>query len=258
MSFLNVSMARGQSSCPGGPPGAAGFRIAKASAGLALQDATQDQHAISAQFIPLYNWNVGTVEAPACGWGYQRLRIDSATSYDDKRTAGGALNVTRNHRIFAQHMIFLTSNALFAYVSGDLTHNSSLGVRFSQAYAGGFGYARNAYEVGADVRVIRENLYGIAEKANLVGIGLSGRYEFPLDVMLAGATITLTDVAVPVINQADAWMNNAAVDMTLPFTTKKSTWGVSLILEENYLRNAPPKFKRNYFRTSVNLAYSSK
>jgi hypothetical protein len=258
LSLGDAWTAAAQNACPGGPPGPDGLVLKKVSAGITLLDATQEQRTFSASVIPLYDWNVGTPDAPSCGWPYQRTRMDLSASYDGKRNAAGALTVTRNHRLMVQHLMFLRSNAAYAYASGDLTHNNSLGVKFNQAYAGGVGYARSFYEVDADIRFIDENLYADGADARLVGLGLQGRIDIPLDFLLKEATVSVTEQAIPVFNKSDAWMNNAAIDVFLPFTTNASTWGVTVSLQDNYLRNAPTGFKRSYFRTSLNLTYSRK
>jgi hypothetical protein len=244
------------SSCAGGPPGVGGFRIRRAGASAAVLEATQEQTTIAAQFIGQQNWNVGSDASPTCGWNHQRTVADISASYDGKKSASGVLTVTRNYGGRFQHMMFLKSNASFAYGTADFYSNNSLGIELTQSYAGGWGYARGAFEVEADVRFITDKYLPQGDTQHLLGLGLGGRYDFSLDQLLAAADLSVAATVVPVLNQSEAWRANSTLQLFLPFNA--GVWGLTLGAQDNYLRSAPSGFRRNYFKTTIGLAYSPK
>ena len=242
--------------CAGGPPGPPGFLLQKAGISASLMAATQDQTTLQGQLITVEHWNVGSDAMPACGRGYQRTLQDVSVSYDGKRSAAGVMSITRNYGAMIQHMFFLTSNASYAYVLGDLYHNNSLGMELRQAYGAGAGYARQAFEVNADLRFLHEQFLSVEEPARLVGIGLGARYSIDLARLVPGGELALAVHAVPVLNEKDAWLADGTAQLLLPFNDGR--WGLTISAQNNYLRNAPPAFKRNYFKTTVGLTYTRK
>jgi uncharacterized protein DUF481 len=242
--------------CAGSPAGLDGFKLAKAGASVAVLQATQEQRTVSSQLLALYNWNASSNGAPTCGWPRQRSIVDLNASYDSKKSASGSLNITRNYSGKLQQQFFLASNASFAYALADLYSNNSLGIHLTQSYGGGVGYARGPFELDGDLRYIDENYLPAGDTHHLVGAGLSGRYDFSLDALLSAANLTATITAVPVFNESDAWFGDATIGLFLPFNG--GVWGVTVIAEDNYVRNAPAGFRRNYFKATIGLAYSAK
>jgi hypothetical protein len=152
--------------------------------------------------------------------------------------------------------MFLKSNASFAYATADLYSNNSLGIKLTQSYGGGLGYARGPFEVEGDLRFINERYLPPGNGEHLVGLGLGGRYDFLLEELLPAADLTVAATFVPVLNQSESWQANSTVELFLPF--KSGTWGVTFGAQDNYIRNAPTGFRRNYFKTAVGLAYATK
>lgn len=256
-SAVHAQTPNPSSGCAGGSVGVDGFKLAKAGASVAVLQATQEQRTVSSQLLALYNWHTTSNGTSTCGWPRQRSVADLNASYDSKRSASSApQNITRNYSGKFQQQVFLASNASFAYARADLYSNNSLGVHLTQSYGGGVGYARGPFEVDGDLRYIDENFLPAGDTHHLVGAGLSGRYDLSLDALLAGANLAATITAVPVFNESDAWFGNATIGLLLPFNG--GAWGVTVIAEDNYVRNAPAGFRRNYFKTTIGLAYSPK
>jgi hypothetical protein len=241
-------------SCPGGTPAPAG--LMKATVTGSLLAATQSQQTLAGSLFAQQSWNVGSAAEPSCGWDYQLTRVDVSASYDGKKGATGPVNITRNHGALLQHLMFLKSNASFAYVFCDLYHNNSLGLELRQAYGGGVGYARDAYEAGVDLRFINEEFLPPDLEQQLVGIGLWGSYDISLDWLVPGGNLILSAKVVPVLDESNAWFGNSAADIELPFNS--GVWALTVQINDNYMDNAPSGFKRNYFKAAVGLAYVRK
>jgi hypothetical protein len=245
------------SECPGGLIGADGFRLAKLGASVAILQATQEQRTVASQLLAVDNWNATSANgASTCGWPRERTIADLNASYDAKRSASGALNITRNYSAKFQQQMFLASNASFAYALADLYSNNSLGIHLTQSYGAGVGYARGAFELDGDLRYVNENYLPAGDTHHLVGAGLTGRYDLSLDAIVRAADLTAALTAVPIFNEANAWFTNATVAVVLPLNA--GAWGVTVAAQDNYVRNAPVGFRRNYFKTTIGFVYSPK
>jgi hypothetical protein len=235
------------STCSGGDPAPSGFLLAKFGISAAVLSATQHQQTYQGDVKIVQTWNSG------CGWPYQRTLIDLLPSYDEKWNPHATPVITRNFGANIQHMFFINSNAVYAYVTGNLYHNNSLGLYLRQSYGGGFGVVHGNLELDADVRFIGEHFYKPGVSATLAGTGLKGTYNIPLGSK--GPSLNLTEQFVPVFNQERAWFSNAYAGLNLPITPK---WSVTVAAYDNYLRNAPYTFRRNYLKSTIGIAYTPK
>jgi hypothetical protein len=242
-------------SCPGGAPAITGFMLQSVTLSAAILSATQHQQTYKGLFRAVDNWNTDS-----CGWPHQRTRIDLPISYDEKRNGKATPNITRNAGITVQHLFFVKSNAVYSYIEGDLYHNNSLGVYLRQSYGGGFGFTHGPLELNADLRFTGEHFYSPGVSASLVGAGLKGMYNVVLVKAKPGATtppptLSFTEQFVPVFNQSRSWYSNGGAFLSVPFNAR---WALTVTAQDNYLRNAPYTFRRNYFNTSIGITYTPK
>jgi Protein of unknown function, DUF481 len=233
--------------CAGGAPSPSGFLLAKVGLSAAILSATQHQQTYQGDVKMVETWNSG------CGWPYQRTLFDLLPSYDEKWNPHATPVITRNFGANVQHLFFINSNAFYAYVTGNLYHNNSLGLYLQQGYGGGFGVVHGNLELDADLRFIGEHFYTPGTSATLAGAGLKGSYNIPLGSK--GATLNLTEQFVPVFNQERAWYSNSYGGLNIPITPR---WAVTVTAYDNYLRNAPYTFRRNYLKSTIGIAYTPK
>jgi hypothetical protein len=241
-----ASIPIGVAQCSGGDPAASGFLVAKIGLSAAILSATQHQQTYQGDLKMVGTWNSG------CGWPYQRTLIDILPSYDAKWNPHATPVITRNFSGNIQHMFFLNSNALYSYVTANLYHNNSLGVYLRQSYGGGFGVVHGNLELDADIRLIGEHFYSPGLSATLAGAGLKASYDLPIGDK---AALTLMEQFVPVFNQERAWFSNAYAGLNVPITPK---WSFTVAAYDNYLRNAPPTFRRNYLKSTIGIAFKPK
>jgi len=243
--------------CPGGAPGQPGFILEKVTLSAAILSATQHQQTYNGEAAALWNWNTAspgqTTTSPkaGCGAPYQRTFLDILPAYDAKKTGKAAPIITRNYGATIQQLFFLSSNANYAYAVGNWYHNNSLGLYLEQNYGAGVGATHNNLEVDADLRFVGEHFYSPGVSASLVGAGLKGSYDIPLGHK--GVKLNLTEQFVPIFNQSRAWLSNGIGALNVPFTPK---WGMTVLVFDNYLRNAPDTFRRNYLKTTIGVTYS--
>jgi hypothetical protein len=241
-----ASIPIGAAQCSGGDPAPSGFLLVKVGLSAAILSATQHAQTYQGDVKMAGTWNSG------CGWPYQRTLIDLTPSYDEKRNPHATPVITRNYGANIQHMFFLNSNAVYSYVTANLYHNNSLGLYLRQSYGGGFGVVHGNLELDADIRFIGQHFYSPGMSASLAGAGLKGSYNIPLSDK---ATLTLTEQFVPVFNQERAWFSNAVGGLNVPITPK---WSFTVAAYDNYLRNAPSSFRRNYLKSTIGIAYTPK
>ena len=223
----------------------------KLSTGLLLS--SQKQQSYSGELDLVKTWHSSTK-----GWGHQRSLLLLSPSYDDKTSSKGA-NITRNYNAIFQHLVFTPTDGLYVPVLINFYSNNSLGIYLQQVYGAGLGKAFGALELHADLRFIGEHFLPPAAPSSpipsrgLVGTGLSERYDLSLASLMAGAKLTETLEFVPVFNISDAWQAHGIVEISLPFT-KQLSFVVSAF--DNYVQNAPPTFRKNYFKTTIGFQYS--
>jgi hypothetical protein len=242
----SISFAQ-STGCSGGAAAPPGFLLAKFSLSAAVLSATQHQQTYQGDVKMVQTWNSG------CGWPYQRTIVDLLPSYDSKWNPHATPSITRNFGANLQHMFFLKDNAVYAYVSGNLYHNNSLGLYLRQSYGGGIGVVHENLELDADIRFIGEHFYSPGVSASLAGAGLKASYNIPLGGN--GITLNLTELFVPVFNQQKAWYSEGFAALNVPITPK---WSVVVGAFDNYLRNAPNKFRRNYLKSTIGISYTPK
>jgi hypothetical protein len=243
--------------CPGGAPGKPGFLLEKATLSAAILSATQHQQTYSGEVAALNNWQTtasgqsANPTAASCGSPYQRTFLDILPSYDAKKTGKAAPIITRNYGATLQHLFFLSSNANYAYVVGNWYHNNSLGLYLEQNYGAGVGATHGNLEVDVDLRFVGEHFYSPGVSTSLIGAGLKGSYDIPIGGK--GVKLNLTEQFVPVFNRSRAWFSDGTAALNVPFTTQ---WSMTAQLFDNYLRNAPQSFRRNYLKTTIGVSYS--
>ncbi len=248
------------------------FLVPKFSFSGAVIGGSQRQETVKGEALGLLNWTVSTPHDSRCSVSHQRTVIDLIPSYQETKKGGSSPTFIRNYGADVRHEVFLHSSDTFAYLDATLYHNNSLGMYLQQSYSGGFGVARGAFEADADMRFVGEHFYSPGINASLVGLGLSGLVDIPLTKKRAGVilpssggsvappkapparpTLTLRERIVPVLNQSKAWYSNSVAALNIPFNDK---WSFTVEAFDNYLRNAPYTFRRNYVQATAGITYS--
>jgi hypothetical protein len=227
-----------------------GWQIAKFKLNTAILAATQHQQTYGAELDLVRNWR-----SDEQGWPHQRTLLQLIPSYDDKRKSKkpGDVNITQDYFGRLQHLFFINSDNFYASTVADIYRNNSLGLYFQQAYGGGLGVIVHDVELNADLRFIGQHFYPPTPSESLVGSQLSERYSFSVDFIRPGATLTETAIVTPVFNKSRAWQTKGLVELFIPITAKL---GFSIAASDYYVENAPPAFRKNYFKTTFGLQFS--
>jgi hypothetical protein len=237
--------------CPGLSAGTKTL-LFSVSINAALLSATQHQQTYGGDVELMKNWNLAPA---ACGWPHQRTLLQLIPSYDDKKGKKPPANITQNYDGRLQHLIFLKNDKYYTSFDGDFYHNNSLGVYFQQTYSTGLGalFLSNHVELDGGLAVLGEHFYPPTKSVSLVGTRLSERVSIPLNFIMGKPTLSETGVFIPVFNQSDAWQVRGVA--TLFWLLPK---GVSLSVKgfDDYLRNAPSAFTKNYVKTTLSIGYT--
>lgn len=245
----NLQSIAGVNSRAGGTP-SVGWRLAKFKLNTAILAATQHQQTYGAELDLVRNWH-----ADEQGWPHQRSLVQLIPNYDDKRKnkKPGSANITQDYFGKLQHLFFINSDNFYASSVADIYRNNSLGLYFQQAYGGGLGIIVHDIELNADLRFIGQHFYPPTPSQSLVGSQLSERYSFSLNCIRPNTTLTETAIVTPVFNVGRAWQTQALVELFIPITAKL---GFTLTASDYYVENAPPAFRKNYFKTTFGLQFS--
>jgi hypothetical protein len=235
---------------PAPPLTSDGWHLAKVKIGFAVLGATQKDQTYNGEADIIGNWNAAT-----CGWPHQRTKVTLIPSYDDKRknSLPGSANVTRYYSGTVQHLLFVDGNRTYLQVLGDFYHNNSLGIYFQQSYGAGVGTTIKNLELDADLRFVGQHFYSPGQSEGLIGTLLSERYYIPLSFIVPNASLSETGKVLPVFNASRAWQAHGIVELSIPFTPKIAFTASAF---DDYVDNAPAKFNKNYFKTTVGIAFS--
>jgi hypothetical protein len=108
-------------------------------------------------------------------------------------------------------------------------------------------------ELDADVRYVGEQFYKPGRSAELAGSKFSFRYNVPLPFIVKGASLVETATALLVFNKAKSWQLHDDLSLYIPIS---NSWKLMATAFDDYLRNAPQTFRRNYVNATVGIAYS--
>jgi hypothetical protein len=239
------------SNCPGGLGGASGLVDFKIAA--SILSATQHQQTYNGEAKFVENW-----ASRACGWPHQRTLIQATPSYDSKKTNKPPANITRAYEFDFQHLAFLNNNRVWAAFNLALYHNNSLGIYLQQSYGLGMGVllgpGSRPVELGADLRFVGEHFYSPGRSVGFLGARFLELYTVPLDFIRPGTRLVESLRYIPALTESKAWMLRGRVDLLIPISAR---WAFSATpVYDDYLRNAPYTFRRNYFKTQIGLQFS--
>jgi len=251
--FVLTTMLRGlaQTSCPGLTDGTKAFTF-NVNVNAGLLSATQHQQSYGGNILLIKNWNLAPI---ACGWPHQRTLVELLPSYDDKKGKKPPANITQNYDGRVQHLMFLKNDKYYSSMEGDFYHNNSLGVYFQQTYAAGLGalFLNNHLQLEGGIAALGEHFYPPTRSATLVGPRLSERISVPLSFIKGKPTLSETGVFIPVFNESGAWQIRGVT--TLGWVLPP---GVTITLKgfDDYIRNAPSAFTKNYVKTTLSIGYT--
>jgi hypothetical protein len=224
-------------------PNTTQFLLEKVNLSLGIVSSTTHSQSYSGEVLMLQNWS-----------NCQRTLIDLIPSYDETKKGAGVPTITRNYDGRIQHVMYTQSQHYFTYLIVDEYHNNALGVLLRQNYGIGFGTTHKRLELDADMRAIDEQFYkpGIRNAA-LIGSSFKVKYSVPMKFISQHSVLALAEEFVPVYNMSKAWYSNGAGVLSIPFSTR---WAFTASASDNYLRDAPYTFRRNYLKATVGIQYS--
>ncbi len=216
-----------------------------------LQSATRRQLRVlpstSLTFVPAARRNTRTL-------------VDFATLYDAVKTDTSPVNISRRHVGKVEQMFALGAGTkYFVAIDGELYHNNALGMRLQQSYGGGLvarlverqrssSVTQTFSLVGGmrymDQQFLRQDRQRFA--AFLVG------QRFYQDVKVAKFTQAFF-LVLPMAESRSSWQFRTVADLRFP------VWrGLSFSVSgfDDYVRNAPPRFRRNFYTVNVGFAFN--
>jgi len=219
-----------------------GFLLEKISLSGAWLSATNHEQTYSGDLIGLNTWD-------PCS----RTVFETTVSYDANKKGAGIPTITRNYDGRLQHIqLFPKHSKYFWYIVADEYHNNTLGILFRQSYGSGFGVTNDRFEFDTDFRLANEQFYKPGHTEQVDGFALKPRYSVPLNFIAKNSVLVFGEEFVPVF-QSKAWYSNAIGVLSLPFKPK---WSFIVSVSDNYLRNAPDTFRRNYMKMTIGFQYS--
>ena len=150
-----------------------------------------------------------------------------------------------------------------------LYHNFSQGMKLEQAYGVGIKHSfrpantlpnqslgnqlKHNLVLGADVRALHESFGHLANpfSSAAMGVQLDDSYNAVLSPKL---TLIFNEhfELVPAFRSAQAFQARAESSLSIPVTQRLS---VGLTFNDFYVRNAPPKHRQNYSKTTLSFGY---
>lgn len=240
--------------CPGGIVGGKEmWRLARATVGATIVSATNSQQAYQTDVIASRQRH-----PDVCGYPHQQTRANLRLSYDARQSSskpGSTVNRTGDMQL--QHLFFRRrDNTTYLAVNADSFHNSSIGIHFQQA--AGIGVGRlivatgGGAELFADVRGIYRRYYGEDGK-EFLGANFGVRTSH---VAENGVVTAVLLQATPAVNRPKAWQSGAFLTVGVPIGD--SGFALSVTAFDDYVNDAPAKFRKNYLNLTVGVSYSPK
>lgn len=231
--------------CGGGSGNAAagGWRLSKATASASILDATQTQQTYQSEVV-----FTGQRHPELCGWPHQRTLVELLGSYDSKQSKDKPHSaLTRVAELSAQHLLFGRDNARYVFLSTDAYHNSALGIYAQESFGAGIGRLFGRAEFTAGVRGINQRFDDL-KSTELIGIQLSCRATTTIGRLVLSEMLQVTPV-----NKSDSWQGRGILTLTAPIGKGFSLAATAF---DDYVANAPERFDKNYFKTTIGIQYS--
>jgi len=149
------------------------------------------------------------------------------------------------------------SSAFYGFAQGLLDHNFSQNLKLQQTYGGGIGWtvfkrANQSLDLKAGMSYIHQQFSAAGENQSLIAAIFGENYR---RTMGHGMTFTEQAVINPALNNTNAFSGNTSALLTLPLYKRISS---SVGINDSYLHDPPPGFKKNSFQFTAGLTYSVK
>jgi hypothetical protein len=222
------------------------------SAGASLVEATQQSRTFTAAInlvraIPTENW----------------LDPRNRTLFDFSATSGlvnQPNTPTVKTDIFhadAERDQYFRGKDVYAFGQASFDHNFSQGLDLQQNYGGGIGWtaikeANTTLDLKGSVSYTRQSFQIASSDHNLIGSVFAENFahKFKKGIqVLQGVSFT------PAWNEAHAYAANAFASLNFP-VYKRLAFSISL--QDMFLNDPPPGFKKNSFQLTTGLTYSFK
>lgn len=221
-----------------------------ATGGISLTEATQKEQS----FTGAVNL---TRTAPGFSWLDTRSRttVDFNSAYSKlTQPATPSLKTSIVH-LDAEQDWYLNPR-LFAFVSGDLDHSFSQGLRLQQTYGGGLGYVLiKAPSQELDAKVSADYISQRFENGtnnNLIGSQFGETY---MRKFARGILFNEQANFTPSWNETSAYSLFGSAALTFPVYHRL---GFTVGALDDYINNPPPGFKKNSFQLTVGATYALK
>jgi hypothetical protein len=211
--------------------------------------------------------DVGLVTSSEEAFKHQETNIALEANYTDSRKPGGSAVVTELYsgtfqqnfyltetQHSCEHCSDLTSDGPYVYGITNLYHNLSLGMNLAQSYGAGIGWdggsGRSSYTLAADVRYLGEDLYSPGKSLSLAVAGLTEQYSYTFpwhDINFYERILFL-----PAFNDSHAFQLRGTTGVDFPI---RSNISFDVDLLDDYIRNAPPKFRQNFAKVTFSFKY---
>jgi hypothetical protein len=149
------------------------------------------------------------------------------------------------------------SSAFFGFVQGLLDHNFPQNLKLQQTYGGGIGWSvikrpNQSLDLKLGMSYIHQQFSTAGENQSLIAAMFEESYRRTLS---HGMTFSEQAIFNPALNNTTAFSGNTSALLTLPLYKRISS---SMGINDSYLHDPPPGFKKNSFQFTAGLTYSVK
>lgn len=222
------------------------FWSGSAGAGFGLVDSTQTSKTFTS--------TLGLVRTvPSEAWISPRYRTTLTFNSTFGTTSSGPLTIRTNIIHAGLEQDEYISPKLFFFGDGTFDHNYAQGLSLQYTLGGGFGYVAykdKKHELDLKAQLAYTNqIFSLGDSTHLIGavFGESYNRAFRHSVTLH-EELSVT----PSFNVTNDYSANGLLNLGIPITKKI---GFTSGLQDSYLNNPPPGFRKNSFQFVTNLTY---
>ncbi len=209
--------------------------------------------------------------------GLRRTRtlVDLSTQYDRARSETRPLTILRRHTVLVEEMVNLNPTGTRAgFARLELYHNNALGMKLQQGYGAGFSMqisSRSSTQVPAvvpgcscpdspvsvsthslvltaELRYLNQQFYRQRRQIFAAAV-LGERLQQKLGLLTLTESLFFT---LP-IAERHSWQFRAMTNVSIPL---RKGFSFSVTGLDDYVRNAPPGFRRNFYSINIGVGYN--
>ena len=150
---------------------------------------------------------------------------------------------------------YFPASRVYGFGQAAYDHNFSQGLDLGQQYGGGIGWtvvknAANTLDLKGGVSYLKQQFQSSSQDKSLAASTFSEGYTHKFR---RGIVLLQQLSATPTWNDTKSWLAAAGAGLTVP-VYKRLNFSVNL--QDNYLHNPSPGFKRNSFQAATGLTYT--